>query len=37
MSIVHGKFSTEKNKEERIELINEDESCARIEEKLSCN
>jgi hypothetical protein len=37
MSIVHGNFSTEKNKDERIELIDEDESCARFEEKLSCN
>ena len=44
MSVVYGKFPSEKNKEERIELNNEDKSCDRflienyrVEEELSCS
>jgi hypothetical protein len=44
MSIVYGKFVSEKNKEERIELTDEDKSSDRfleenyrVEEELSCN
>ena len=44
MSIVHGNFSTENNKEERIELTDEDKSSDRfleenyrVEEELSSN